>query len=165
MKNEKSVWKMISVWKFLWGLPRINISMKHFQSTSSIAWILLLLKRKGEREREVLIQRIKRKPNFRLDTISEFSPNGRLFTLGSFFENYKSSPHFCATFFWSKDNVCINFVKKDWRFFHKLIWSTWIHLCQLARPTRTYVSFLANWSIPNTLVQCTSNRQFCFLTR
>jgi hypothetical protein len=30
--------------------------------------------------------------------LSEFSPNGRLFALGSFLENYRISPHFCATF-------------------------------------------------------------------
>jgi hypothetical protein len=44
-----------------------------------------------------------RKPTFleldgRVTRLCEFYPNGRLFTLGSYFENYKSSPRFCATF-------------------------------------------------------------------
>jgi hypothetical protein len=37
----------------------------------------------------------------------DFSPNGRLFTLGSFFENDRSGPHSCDTFFLSIDYVLI----------------------------------------------------------
>jgi hypothetical protein len=55
------------------------------------------------------------------------SPNERLFALGSFFENYRSSPHSCATFFLSIDYVLI-LTKMCWAefwaiFFHKLVWS------------------------------------------
>jgi hypothetical protein len=35
--------------------------------------------------------------------LGEFSPNGQLFTLGSFLKKIINYPHFCATFFLSID--------------------------------------------------------------
>jgi hypothetical protein len=35
----------------------------------------------------------------RVTRLGEFSPNGRLFTLGSILENCLKSPHFCASFY------------------------------------------------------------------
>jgi hypothetical protein len=37
-------------------------------------------------------------PSYRVTRLGEFSPNERLFSLGNFFENYKSSPHFVLLF-------------------------------------------------------------------
>jgi hypothetical protein len=34
----------------------------------------------------------------RVTRLGEFSPNGRIVYFGQFFENYRSSPHSCATF-------------------------------------------------------------------
>jgi hypothetical protein len=70
----------------------------------------------------------------RVTRLGEFSPNGRLFTLGSFFNNYINSPQFWATFSnVYQDYICINF-DKNWvglhfgSFFQKLIWSHCLYL-------------------------------------
>jgi hypothetical protein len=39
----------------------------------------------------------------RVTRLGETSPNGRLFTLGNFFEKCRRSTHFCVTFFLSMD--------------------------------------------------------------
>jgi hypothetical protein len=46
----------------------------------------------------------------RVTRLGEFSPTGRLFSMGSFFENYKSSPNLGATF--STEKVEHYFFKK-----------------------------------------------------
>jgi hypothetical protein len=67
----------------------------------------------------------------RMTRLGEFSPDGWLFNLLSFFENYWSSPHFLAIF--PQLRLCINFGKKGLgylhfgRFFNKLIWSPCRH--------------------------------------
>jgi hypothetical protein len=63
----------------------------------------------------------------RVTRLGEFSPIGRLFTLGSFVENYRRMLKFLATFFLSKRHVLIltknalGYILGD--FFHKPIWS------------------------------------------
>jgi hypothetical protein len=62
----------------------------------------------------------------RVTRLVENSPSRRLFTSGSVFENYQSSPTLGDTF--PQLKVCINFSKtlcgqQFRRFFHKLIWS------------------------------------------
>jgi hypothetical protein len=65
----------------------------------------------------------------RVTRLSEYSPLGQLLTLGSYFENNRSSPKIGATFFHS--NSYILFSTKYGLgsimggFFHKLIWSPW----------------------------------------
>jgi hypothetical protein len=41
--------------------------------------------------------------------LGEFSSIAGLFSLGSFFENCKSSPYFCATYFFPRIKLYINF--------------------------------------------------------
>jgi hypothetical protein len=63
-------------------------------------------------------------PLYSVTRLGEFSPLGRLLTLGNVFENYRSGPKFGATFFDGKCCVHINglcYILGD--FFHKLIWS------------------------------------------
>jgi hypothetical protein len=90
--------------------------------------------------------------------LAEFLAVGRLFSLGSSFENYESSPHFWATFSLSLSYASI--LTKKWfglhfgRFFHQLIWSPCsrerfvARLCllmssQLSGPDPTIVSYNA----------------------
>jgi hypothetical protein len=62
--------------------------------------------------------------------LGEFQPIRRLFTLGSFIKNYRSSKHFGATYFSGKRYALTMYCKK-WnglhfgRFSQKLIRSTW----------------------------------------
>jgi hypothetical protein len=68
----------------------------------------------------------------RVTRLGEFSPNGRLLSLGSYFENGRSSSNFVLSF--SRRKVFIHFDKKCsgqhfGRFFHKLIWSPWQSSC------------------------------------
>jgi hypothetical protein len=63
----------------------------------------------------------------RVTRLDDFSPIGRLFTLGSFFEKYKSGPNFGAAFF--NGRSCVLILTKKWiglhfgQFFNKHIWS------------------------------------------
>jgi hypothetical protein len=61
------------------------------------------------------------------DRIADFSPIGQSLTLGSFFENYTTSPNFLATFFQKlvpRITFDTNLVgKHSGRFFNQLIWS------------------------------------------
>jgi hypothetical protein len=67
----------------------------------------------------------------RVTRLGDNSPNGRLFSLGSFLKIYRSSPHFlCYSF--PKHTRCINFYKKMvglhfGRVFQKHIWSPWFY--------------------------------------
>jgi hypothetical protein len=61
----------------------------------------------------------------------------------AFFENYRTSPQLCATFFLSIDYVLI--LAKKWvglhfrRFFHKLIWSPCL---QTVVPRQQWIPFI-----------------------
>jgi hypothetical protein len=66
----------------------------------------------------------------RVVRLGEFSPIARLFSLGRFFKNYKSSSNSWATFAHETSYVLILTKKRVGlhfrRLFHKLIWSPWL---------------------------------------